>query len=40
MYDMTSDTATEVTDDMFDIMKRASRKDDVFSVSQECSIST
>ncbi|KAI7876911.1 hypothetical protein K492DRAFT_239493 [Lichtheimia hyalospora FSU 10163] len=30
VYDMTSDTATEVTDDMFDIMKRASRKDDVF----------
>ncbi|KAI8139477.1 pyridoxal phosphate-dependent transferase [Fennellomyces sp. T-0311] len=28
--DMTSDTATEVTDDMFDIMKSASRKDDVF----------
>ncbi|KAI9248846.1 pyridoxal phosphate-dependent transferase [Phascolomyces articulosus] len=29
-YDMTSDTATEVTDDMFDIMRSASRKDDVF----------
>ncbi|KAI9479568.1 pyridoxal phosphate-dependent transferase [Zychaea mexicana] len=29
---MTSDTATEVTDDMFDIMKSASRKDDVFGI--------
>ncbi|KAG2226777.1 hypothetical protein INT45_005742 [Circinella minor] len=29
-YDLTSDTATEVTDDMFDIMRSASRKDDVF----------
>ena len=31
-YDLTSDTATEVTDDMFDIMRSASRKDDVFGV--------
>ncbi|KAI8645064.1 pyridoxal phosphate-dependent transferase [Parasitella parasitica] len=29
-YDITSDTATEPTDDMFDIMKTASRGDDVF----------
>lgn len=36
VYDMTSDTATEVTDDMFDIMKRASRKDDVFGVGHAC----
>ncbi len=32
MYDLTSDTATEPTDDMFDIMKSASRSDDVFGV--------
>ena len=31
-FDITSDTATEPTDDMFDIMKTASRGDDVFGV--------
>lgn len=33
VYDLTSDTATQPTDDMFDLMKTASRGDDVFSVS-------
>lgn len=32
VYDFTSDTATIPTDDMFDIMKMASRGDDVFAV--------
>lgn len=32
VYDMTSDTATIPTDDMFDLMKTASRGDDVFAV--------
>lgn len=32
VYDLTSDTATQPTDDMFDLMKTASRGDDVFSV--------
>ncbi|SAL98580.1 hypothetical protein [Absidia glauca] len=31
VYDLTSDTATQPTDDMFDLMKTASRGDDVFS---------
>ncbi|KAI8084458.1 pyridoxal phosphate-dependent transferase [Halteromyces radiatus] len=31
LYDLTSDTATQPTDEMFDIMKTASRGDDVFS---------
>lgn len=33
LVDLTSDTATQPTDDMFDIMKLASRSDDVFAVS-------
>lgn len=33
VVDLTSDTATQPTDDMFDIMKLASRSDDVFAVS-------
>lgn len=32
-HDLQSDTATEPTDAMFDIMKTATRGDDVFSVS-------
>lgn len=32
IYDLLSDTATEPTDEMFDIMKLASRGDDVFAV--------
>lgn len=32
VYDFTSDTATIPTDEMFDIMKMASRGDDVFAV--------
>lgn len=31
-YDITSDTATEPTDDMFELMKSASKGDDVFGV--------
>lgn len=34
IYDLQSDTATEPTDDMFDIMRSASRSDDVFGVRQ------
>ncbi|KAG0165444.1 Threonine aldolase [Apophysomyces sp. BC1034] len=34
VYDMASDTATVQTDDMFDIMKAASRGDDVYSADQ------
>lgn len=33
VQDMTSDTATIPTDEMFDIMKQASRGDDVFAVT-------
>lgn len=33
MYDFRSDTTTAPTDEMFDIMKSASRGDDVFEVS-------
>ncbi|KAI8980860.1 pyridoxal phosphate-dependent transferase [Pilobolus umbonatus] len=32
IFDLTSDTATQPTDDMFDIMKKASRHDDVFEM--------
>lgn len=32
MYDLQSDTSTTPTDEMFEIMKLASRGDDVFSV--------
>lgn len=32
VYDLQSDTATEPTDAMFDLMKSASRGDDVFAV--------
>lgn len=32
IYDMTSDTATKPTDQMFDIMKQATRGDDVYHV--------
>lgn len=31
-FDITSDTATEPTDEMFDMMKTASKGDDVFGV--------
>lgn len=34
IFDLTSDTATEPTDDHFDMMKTASRKDDVFGVKK------
>jgi hypothetical protein len=34
VIDLQSDTATEPTDEMFDIMKSATRGDDVFAVSQ------
>ncbi|KAI8390246.1 pyridoxal phosphate-dependent transferase [Blakeslea trispora] len=34
MFDLTSDTATQPTDDMFDIMKLAHRGDDVFAQSK------
>lgn len=33
LYDFRSDTVTAPTDEMFDIMKSASRGDDVFQVS-------
>ena len=33
VHDLTSDTATIPTDEMFDIMKTATRGDDVFGVS-------
>jgi hypothetical protein len=33
LYDFRSDTVTAPTDEMFDIMKSASRSDDVFQVS-------
>lgn len=33
VYDLTSDTATQPTDDMFDLMKTAHKGDDVFKVS-------
>jgi threonine aldolase len=37
VYDFRSDTVTAPTDEMFDIMKSASRGDDVFQVSSfEC----
>lgn len=32
IYNLQSDTTTEPTDDMFDIMRSASRSDDVFGV--------
>lgn len=32
VYDLTSDTATLPTDEMFEVMKMASRGDDVFQV--------
>lgn len=32
IYDMTSDTATKPTDQMFEIMKQATRGDDVYHV--------
>jgi threonine aldolase len=32
-YDITSDTATQPTDAMFDVMKEATKADDVFGVS-------
>jgi threonine aldolase len=32
IYDLTSDTATIPTDEMFDIMKTATRGDDVYQV--------
>lgn len=32
IIDLQSDTATEPTDEMFDVMKSASRGDDVFAV--------
>lgn len=32
IFDLTSDTATVPTDEMFDIMKSASRGDDVYQV--------
>ncbi|ORY92241.1 pyridoxal phosphate-dependent transferase [Syncephalastrum racemosum] len=35
VYDMTSDTATIPTDDMFDLMKTASRGDDVFAADSD-----
>lgn len=34
IFDMTSDTATIPTDEMFDIMKAATRGDDVYQVSR------
>lgn len=34
LYDFRSDTVTAPTDEMFDLMKNASRNDDVFQVSQ------
>lgn len=33
LYDFRSDTVTAPTDEMFDLMKNASRNDDVFQVS-------
>jgi hypothetical protein len=33
IYDMVSDTATKPTDQMFEIMKQATREDDVYHVS-------
>lgn len=33
LYDFRSDTVTAPTDEMFDLMKHASRSDDVFQVS-------
>lgn len=33
IFDLTSDTATIPTDEMFDIMKAATRGDDVYQVS-------
>lgn len=33
LYDFRSDTVTAPTDEMFDLMKSASRSDDVFQVS-------
>ena len=33
VFDLTSDTATQPTDEMFDIMKLAHRGDDVFTVN-------
>jgi hypothetical protein len=33
IYDFRSDTVTKPTDEMFDIMRNASRGDDVFNVS-------
>lgn len=35
IFDMTSDTATIPTDEMFDIMKAATRGDDVYQVSRK-----
>ncbi|KAI8051923.1 pyridoxal phosphate-dependent transferase [Gilbertella persicaria] len=36
VYDFTSDTATIPTDEMFDIMKAASRGDDVYQTDEDC----
>lgn len=36
IFDMTSDTATIPTDDMFDIMKAATRGDDVYETDDDC----
>jgi threonine aldolase len=33
VFDLTSDTATQPTDEMFDMMKAAHRGDDVFGVN-------
>jgi threonine aldolase len=35
LYDFRSDTVTAPTDEMFDIMKAASRNDDVFQVRKK-----
>lgn len=32
IYDMVSDTATKPTDEMFEVMKQATREDDVYHV--------
>ncbi|KAI8356746.1 pyridoxal phosphate-dependent transferase [Choanephora cucurbitarum] len=36
VYDFTSDTATIPTDEMFDIMKAATRGDDVYQTDEDC----
>lgn len=38
IFDMTSDTATIPTDEMFDIMKAATRGDDVYETDEDCKL--